>query len=33
VVEEPEIEAVASTESFENINTPEELAAAENRLQ
>ena len=33
VVEHAEIEAVASVESFENINTPEELAAAEARFE
>ena len=33
VVEESEIEAVASLQTFENINTPEELAAAEDRFE
>lgn len=32
VVEESEIESVASTGSFENVNTPEELAGARERL-
>ena len=33
VVEEDEVESVASTDSFENINTREEFAAAEERFQ
>lgn len=33
VIEEDEIEAVASTGSFENINTREELAAAQERFE
>ncbi|WP_436901397.1 molybdenum cofactor guanylyltransferase [Halovenus halobia] len=33
VVDQSAIESVASTESFENVNTPEELAAATDRLQ
>ncbi|MFC6864738.1 molybdenum cofactor guanylyltransferase [Halomicroarcula sp. GCM10025817] len=33
VVEEAAVESVASTESFENINTPDEFAAAAERLR